>query len=269
MRRLWTKLTLAPLVAIAAAAVAAQLLPDASGAHGRAVARSTRSWTLTLSAGVGELTLAEVSFPGAARAAPSARALRMTVAGPFGADYLAAASLRAPPGGARRALVLLVDRATPLMDPVYVHVRVRSPRSLGSQRVAKAADAFAPARGTARRALCGLTPRGVALGASRLAPIAARGTAVGGFDAAAAVAQAYDVACGLPRSAAFERAVRGAGAGGSPPEAPVGKLPGEGCRPRPGYACPLAQEGGRLAGPGAAPRPAAAGARRPAAAGAH
>ena len=55
-------------------------------------------------------------------------------------------------------------------------------------------------------------------------------------EAFGAVAQAYDVVCGLPHASSFQRAVtRGLPAPQSPP---VGKLPGEGCKPAPGYACP-------------------------------
>jgi hypothetical protein len=215
-------------------------------------ASGTRSWPVTMSAAPEDFALAELSFDRAPRAQLAASGSpRMTVSGPFGDDYLIAATLRLAKPGVPRVLVLLVNRPSPLLDPVSVHVRLAVSRSLGEPLLRAFADPLA--RGTGARAplLCNLALHGSALKASAVHPLRSRGQRLAGFDAAEAVAQAYDVVCDLPHASSFEQVVERAGsvAPGSTetpsptqpptsPAPPVGKLPGEGCVPAPGFACP-------------------------------
>lgn len=216
---------------------------DGAVASDAGVLAARRSWPLRMSAAPDDLALAEVSFPHAARGQRiSTASLRVLVAAPFGDDYLAAGAPRLSSAGSRRALVLLVNRPSALLDPVFVHVQLIANGAMGVPVVRQLADPLTRPPGARARALCDLPLRGAALGASQMQPLASRGKALAGFDTAGALAQAYDIACGLAHSSAFERAVE------QPPETPttsapspappVGRVPGEGCEPRPGYACP-------------------------------
>ena len=143
-------------------------------------------------------------------------------------------------------LVLLVNRPSPLLDPVSVHVRLAVSRSLGEPSLRAFANPLV--RGTGARAalLCDLPLHGSALKASEVRPLRSRGQGLSGFDAAEVVAQAYDVVCDLPHASAFEQAVEDAGSASpsptetpsptQPPPAspapPVGKLPGRRLRAR-------------------------------------
>jgi hypothetical protein len=223
-----------------------------AGIRAAAAAPGTHSWPVTISAAPGDFALVALSFDRAARAQLVASGVpRMTVSGPFGDDYLIAAALQLAKPSVPRVLVLLVNRPSPLLDPVSVHVRLAVLRSLGEPSLRAFADPLV--RGTGARAplLCDLALHGSALKASEVRPLRSRGQGLAGFDAAEAVAQAYDVVCGLPHASAFEQAVEDAGSASpsptetpsptqppSSPVPPVGKLPGEGCVPAPGYACP-------------------------------
>ena len=77
------------------------------------------------------------------------RTLHAAVRGPFGADYLALAALRTRSDHARIAIVLLVNRATALLDPAHVRVRMRSARALGAPTVAVMSNPFADSPATA------------------------------------------------------------------------------------------------------------------------
>src|SRR5437763_331319 len=99
-------------------------------------------------------------------------------------------------------------------------------------------------------ALCDLPIRGAALTAADLRVVLSRGTAPGGFGAAAAIAQAYDAVCGRPSSQSFRQAVTQ----GSAPPCETGKAnavpccpPNAMCLPPPCPPCP------RGAGPCPAP----------------
>jgi hypothetical protein len=217
-----------------------------------AAASGTRSWPVTMSAAPGDFALVELSFARGARAQLAASDFsRMTVSGPFGADYLIAAALRLAKPSVPRVLVLLVNRPSPLLDPVSVHVRLAVSRSLGEPSLRAFANPLA--RGTGARAplLCDLALHGSALNASEVRPLRSRGQGLSGVDAGEAVAQAYDIVCDMPHASSFEQAVEDAGSASpgptetqpptqppSSPTPPVGKLPGEGCVPAPGYACP-------------------------------
>jgi hypothetical protein len=260
MHRPLTKLTL-----VAVCGSLALLAGCAAGAGGAKTASTgasrdprqapTRAWTITLSPAPDDLALAEIAFHGAT---PGARAtstsLRIAVRGPFGDDYLASAAVRLP--GGPRALVLLVNRPSPLLDPVDVVLHVTALRSLGRPVVSKLDNPFIRPASSPRPRLCELPLPGNALSASQLSSLRSRGWPLTGFAATGAVAQAYDAACSLPFESSFQEQVTHAAAGSSPPVSspapPVGKLPGEGCVPKPGYACPGAVESTRSsAGSGA------------------
>ncbi len=263
MRRPLTTLTLAAtcaaLVLGAALAVAIGEAGTRAGASRADAASGERTWPLSMSAAPDDLALAEVSFGRAARGQGiSARSLQVAVRAPFGDDYLLAAAPRLRAAGVPRVLVLLVNRPSALLDPVFVHLRLSARRALGAPRVRTLVDPFTRSAAAHAPALCNLALHGAALSASQVRPLYSRGSALAGFDAASALAQAYDVVCGLPHAASFEQAVEGSPAPPSPispgppapspsppapsPPPPVGKLPGEGCVPAPGYACPAAVE---------------------------
>ncbi len=262
MRRPLTTLVLAGacgLIALAAVAALGAGLVRGGGSHaGRAAVQpGSRTWPLTLSPAPDDLALAQVSFPARGRGRPPKGSLRLAVSGPFGADYLAAATPRLATPGAARALVLLVNRPSALEDPASVHLRFAAWRSLGAPAMHTFEDPFARAGSVATPALCDLPVHGSPLAGSELRVLSSRGTALAGFGAVGAIAQAYDLACGLPYAGAFKQAVEGPSSVSSPPPAPapspapsppvsptpspappVGKLPGEGCKPEPGYYCP-------------------------------
>jgi hypothetical protein len=220
-----------------------------------AAASGTRSWPVAMSAAPDDFALAELSFDRSARAQQlTSGSLRMAVDGPFGDDYLLAAALRLAKAGVPRALVLLVNRPSPLLDPVSVRVRLTASGPVGQPAVRMFANPLARGTGVRAPSLCNLALHGSALDASEVLPLHALGQRLSGFDAAEALAQAYDVVCGLPHASSFEHAVEHASESSSPPPSetpsptgppsepspPVGKLPGEGCVPAPGYACPAA-----------------------------
>ena len=123
---------------------------------------------LSMSAGPGDLALAEISFAGAgARQRLDGARCRWRSAGPFGDDYLATAVLRPATKRGPAALVLLVNRPSPLLDPATVALRI-SARALA--RRAHGAQARRPVRTAPRRARAGTlrsAPR-AALSASSL-----------------------------------------------------------------------------------------------------
>ncbi len=258
MRRSLTTLilvvTLGLMMLGAALAIALTARTPAGASHVDA-GTGTRSWHVTMSAAPDDFALAELSFDRAARAQRLTSAtLQATVDGPFGDDYLLAAAPRLANAGPPRLLVLLVNRPSPLLDPVSVHVRMIASRSLGQPSVRAFANPLARGTGVRVPLLCNLAPHGSRLGASEVRPLHSRGHALEGFAAAEALAQAYDLVCGLGDASSFAQAVEHASSDSSAPstetpppagppstpEPPAGKLPGEGCVPAPGYACPAA-----------------------------
>jgi hypothetical protein len=238
--------TLMMVVACAALALAAGLaVASAAGTSSskspvRADPASVRNWPLSISAAPDDMTLAEVSFPTAAHGQQlSSSSLRVTVAAPFGDDYLAAGAVRLATASVPRLLVALVNRPSALLDPVSVHLRLTAAAALGQPAVRSFANPLTRAAGAPTPALCVLPLHGSSLNAAEVRPLHTRGQPLAGFDAAAALAQAYDVVCRLPYASAFKQAVAQPSAPSSP-SPPVGKLPGEGCVPAPGYACPAA-----------------------------
>jgi hypothetical protein len=267
MRRRWRSqvllVTCGSLLLGGACASATGTLARANAGPARAAGRPrVRSWNLTLAPAPDDLALAEISFPRYSRhTAISAASLRLAVSGPFGDDYLAAAAPLAGSPTGPRALVVLVNRPSPLLDPAAVRLRVTTWRLLGKAVVRSVSDPFTHPVAGVTPALCDLSPRGAALSASELRPLLARGAALSGVGAAGAVAQAYDVACGLPYTSAFAQDITHGGVSTQPPLPPPspeppapapqpaptpeqpreGTIPGEQCRreDRPGVACPL------------------------------
>jgi hypothetical protein len=259
LTRLILLVTCGALVLGAALAVAIEASAGA-GARQGAAAAGRRNWPVNVSAAPGDLTLAEVSFhqPRHGRRI-SGSSLRLTVGAPFGDDYLAAATPRSPTSSVLRVLVLLVNRPSPLLDPVTVHLRLAAADALATPLVLRGANRLSQPAGAPAPALCNLAVHDAGLSAAGLRALGSRGQPLAGFDATGALAQAYDLTCGLPYASSFTQAVAGSSGSSSPnppesttstptppvtppPTPPVGKVPGEGCVPTPGYACPAAFE---------------------------
>jgi hypothetical protein len=215
------------------------------------------TWSLRLAPAPDDLALAQIRFPRAGRRAVARALLHIEIQAPFGADYLAVAapSISLSTAGAQ-VLVLLVNRPTALEDPVSVRLRLSTGGRLAEHQVRRVENPFAETPSPATRDLCDLSTRGPTLQGSDLTPLRSAGAPLAEFGVAAAVAQAYDAACGLPYESAFKQAITDASTQPqpvppqptpappqpqpAPPTPPVGKLPGEGCVPTPGYACPEA-----------------------------
>lgn len=187
-----------------------------SGAHDEAVGAAARlsttsSWPVRMSAAPNDLTLAEASFrePRSGQRI-SGSSLRVNVGSPFGGDYLVAATLQSHTKGVLSVLAVLVNRPSPLLDPVAVTVGLIAPRALAAPQVLESADPLSRSADARTPALCDLPVHGSALGASQL--------------------RALRTPSPVPS-----------------PTPPVGKVPGEGCVPTPGYACPAAFGGGSRA----------------------
>lgn len=243
---LWLLAILAGLLAIPAAASSSQ---------------PSRATSLSLTAPAqSDLTLAEVRFPAGHAGRPS----RLSPSEAPGLYYVAGALVRRPPSGGPRALVLVVNqrpRGSLAPDRLRIGLRVRAPQRLGKPSLRQVVDPLTRPAGAAGAALCGLTTAHRALSTAALEGVLGAGRALPGFGAAAAVAEAYDVACGLPSNPAFARAVSGSCgaslvAGCCPPNAqcalppapapaPAPPAPPPPCPPCPrppcqvGTACPL------------------------------
>src|ERR1035441_9004483 len=208
---------------VALAACASLLLGAASTSGARATtSSSTANWrtlTLSVSPAPSDVALVEVGFRGTVgRQRISKADLTLAVGSPLGDDYLAVVGVGSAPSRSPRALVLVVNRPSALLDPASVLVRLRSTRALGSAVARRLLDPFTRPRPGQTPALCSIPLHGAkGLPASMLVPVRSRGAALTGFSMASAVAQAYDVACGLPYQPAFAHAIGQAGAGGGPP----------------------------------------------------
>lgn len=277
-------------VAALAAGAAPQAAPARPALARAAAAPAPRVTGFTLGPAPNDLALAEVRFPASARRTLSGANLRLLTTGRVGDDYLALVAVAHPGRGGARALVLIVNRPSALLDPARVALRLRSSRMLGPARLRSAVNVLARAPSAPRLALCALPLGGKPLAAGGLRAISAQGAPLSGFSAAWATAAAYDAACGLAYPASFKQAIApaatpggGCGAGASlqgweccPPGAtcaPLPEAPPEPkpapqpeppkcppCNPKPGYACPL------VANPSICP---AAAAGRPAAPASH
>jgi len=255
MRALLGPVVLLLATALLAAGAAAAPTPRLDGA-------AARNTPVSVSPAPDDLALIELRFRGAGHRQLNDHTLRLGVGGPFGDDYLAGAVALAGSRGGARLLVLIVNRPSPLEDPASVRLLVRSRRTLGVPQVERLSDPFSDPRlgGTA---ICSLRLSG-RLAAGALRALQTRGRALSGFTPAEAVADAYDVACGLPYGSAFKELVTASPSAPSPPapSPPTPRPPGcTPCPPEPGIACPLALAPDICTAPLAeASRPAAAGA---------
>lgn len=156
-----------------------------------------------------DFALAELRLPTTARRRMAGDLERLAVREPYGSDYVAVAVPRLH--AARRpaqGLVLLVNRPSALLDPAHVTLALHGAGELGAHETFRVENPFAQAV-AATRGLCDLSASGVALAAGELRALRVVGAPLGHFDAAAAVAQAYDAACGLPYAASFKQLVTG------------------------------------------------------------
>lgn len=246
MRSRWrslASLTACGLVVLVAAAAGASRTAQGANAAGRTghARPLMRTWNVTLSPAPNDLALAEIVFHrGSHHEAISKRTVEMRGTAPFGDDYMAMAAPVSRTTGELQVLVVVVNRPSPLADPVNVHLRLTVPRAFGAPVVWKLANPFSHRAAGLTPALCNLPLHGPTLSGSALLPLRSQGAAPAGFSAASAVAQAYDVACGLPYERSFELAVTGSAPHPSPtpPQGPPACTP---CDPRPEYACPLVQ----------------------------
>ncbi len=190
-----------------------------------------RSWAVTVSPDPGDVSLLQIGFPRAGAARVSAATLDVAAPPAFGSDYLAVAAVRPGLGGAR-ALVLVANRASALEDPSRPALAIRARRALGPPVVLAAQNLLATRPSAAPRpSLCDLALGGAPLGAASLRILDGAGQSLSGLGGAQALAEAYDLACGLPNSGTLRAALA----------LPVGGGGCEPCDPAPGYACPLAQ----------------------------
>jgi hypothetical protein len=206
----------------------------ATDATGSGSAPPWRTVALTASPAPSDLELFQVAFPHSERRRTiSASTLTMLVSAPFGDDYLVLATPSFRPSPAPRALVLVVNQPSPLLDPVNVRLQLRAAGALGAPLVSRLVDPFTRPGSGVRAALCDLSLHGEAtLSSANLRALASRGGPLSGFGPSSSVSQAYDLVCGLPYASSCKQAVRHT--------SPVGKVPGEGCTPTPGRACPEA-----------------------------
>ena len=152
MRRPLTTLALVATCGLLALGAIVLLSGQSAGsetARARMAGAAMRTSDLSMSAVPGDLALAEISFAGARDARLERSSLQVAVSGAFGDDYLATAVLRPTTKRAPAALVLLVNRPSPLLDPTTVALRISAQRSLGAPDGAQARQ---PVRTARRRA---------------------------------------------------------------------------------------------------------------------
>jgi hypothetical protein len=233
---------------LACAAASAIVAPaHAAGPAGNAA----RAWPERLRAPAQfDLALAEISFPGRSRAAAGrahgaarrARSLRLATRGASGLYYVAGAVTRSSVPGRPRALVLVVNRrprGSLAPDLAAIGVTVSAPRRLGRPLLRQLSNPLTrPSSLTPP--LCDLPIRAASLAAADLRALLSRGPTLGGFGAAAAIAQAYNLICHRPHDQAFVQVVTG---GSTPPCEAAGPTvpccpPNAICPPPPCPPCP-------------------------------
>jgi hypothetical protein len=196
---------------------------------------ATHAWHLSLGAPAQfGLVLAEVRFP-----ARTGRPRRLSLRGPAGLNFVAGASVRRPPSGGPRTLVLVINRRPPgslAPDLRRIGLTVTAARSLGAPSLRATSTPVVRPVGGVRPSICRLGLHGRPLGAGALQVMLGAGRTIPGFGAAAAVAQAYDLVCGLPYDPAFVSAATGCPAatigGCCPPNAVcAAPAPGPGSSP--------------------------------------
>jgi hypothetical protein len=163
-----------------------------------------------------DLSLAEISFGAPARVAGQATSvtrhegsIRLELRGATGLDYVAGAVTRFTVLGRPRALVLVVNRrprGSLAPDLARIGLTVLAAARLGDPLLWQVSDPLTrPSSLTP--ALCDLPTRGGSLAPSDLRSVLSRGSALSGFSAGAALAQAYDLVCRRPYQQAFRYAV--------------------------------------------------------------
>lgn len=219
----------APLAA-ACCALLAVLAP--AGAQ-----QSMRRLTVVVDPAEGNFVLAALSFPRAHGKPLTTRSLRLQAPSFAADDAIVLATPAHPRGSGRIALLLIANRPTNLAEPVSVRLHALAGPGLGPVVVRRVENpvgrqAAAPAR------LCGLAAHGRA---PALRALGSRGRPITGIGTDGAVAQAFEIACGLPAGPQLQAALAPAKPVPAPEQPPV--LPERPecapCNPRPGYACPL------------------------------
>jgi hypothetical protein len=205
-------------------ASAAALVLAVLAVPGAAAPAATRTSSVALTAPAQfNLTLAAVGFDTGA-----GRPLRLRLRQGPGLYFVAAALVRRPVAGGPRALVLAINRrprGSLAPDRRSIGLRVTAARALGAAVLRQAANPLPRpvGGGGAPPAICGPAGPRRALAAGDLRALLGAGLPLPGFGAAASVAQAFDLVCGLPSDPAFARAVSGCGsslvAGCCPPNA--------------------------------------------------
>lgn len=204
----------------------------------RAPNRLEHRWRVQVKApGPSDYALARISVK-----APVGTHLRIGSVGPHGADYLAAGRMRHGHAAELQITILLLDRATDLMDPVDIELTLHMGRAVGRPYLEQVTDGLA-ARQSSPSALCHPHSGQVPLTGSAFEGLYSFGQPLPGFSAEEALAQGYDLSCGLPFQESFKRSV-GEQANSTPPipepGPPVKEPPSCGpCQAPPGYACPL------------------------------
>lgn len=198
---------------------------------------SARRVSVVVSPAVGDFVLARLSFPAAHGRPLTPRSLRLLAPGFAADDAIALATPARPRGGARAALLLVANRVTNLAEPASVRVPALAAAGLGPVRVRSLANPIALHRPPPAW-LCGLASHGRA---PALRALGAHGRPVAGLGTAGAVAQAFEIACGLPAGPQLRQALAPPRPVPAPePSPPAPERPEcAPCNPRPGYACPL------------------------------
>jgi len=185
-----------------------------------------RAYRVTVSgAPQADLTITRLDFRlGAYARHPTRRSLRVSLAGPTGLSYLAAARLLPARRGTLTALVALVNRrpaGSLAPDLAFVSLDIAGTRLTHRPRASEVVGAFAQrARASALAPpMCRQTLR--TLAGRDVAAALASGPAFG-FSPRNVVAQSFDAACSRPVDPAFQRAVTAFGR--CPPCGPPGPV---------------------------------------------
>jgi hypothetical protein len=203
MRR---RLLALPLVLAVALGLGGAAAGAAAPRPSRALRPRVHTWHVGIAAPAQfQLTLAELRFAG-----PGAASIRLSLTKPPGHYYAAGALVLRPIAGGPRVLVVVVNerpRGSKARDATTVGLHVTGDESLGAPVVRELANPFPLAAGEAAAPrLCGL---GRDHGAADLRELLSAGARLAGFTPTQAVAEAYDVTCGLAYSEAFGRIVTG------------------------------------------------------------
>jgi hypothetical protein len=174
--------------------------------------------------------------------ASAAMHYELRVRGARGADYIAAAAIRAPAKGLR-ILVFVLGRTTAAMMPAEIDLALRLPRSTDKPSMLLVKDGLA-ARQRPRTAFCDLQAGSTPLAPQDLGgPSEGRGpvsvgTPLSNLSPADILTQGYDYSCGLPHLAGFAEAVRGASSPTPEPPEPT-PIPEPTPTPTPCPCCPV------------------------------